>query len=150
MVIDTSSLVCIILGEPEADQHARALVSQPGNSISAATWFEASMVVASRRGEIGTAELARLLALAKAEIVPVDAKLAQLAFDAWLRFGKGRHPASLNFGDCFSYALAKLRGEPSSLCYSKAMIFLKPICWPRYESTHHEPIQHRTGRTNRA
>jgi len=112
MVVDTSSLVCIILGEPEAESHIRALVNQSGNSISAANWFEAMMVVNSRRGEVGKHELEQLLVLAKAEIVPVDSRMAQLAFDAWLRFGKGRHPAGLNFGDCFSYALAKLRGEP--------------------------------------
>ncbi len=112
MVIDTSSLVCVILGEPEAELNIRALASQRGNSISAVNWFETMIVVNSRRGETGTNELKELLVLARAEIVPVDARMAQLAFDAWLRFGKGRHPASLNFGDCFSYALAKLRGEP--------------------------------------
>ena len=112
MVIDTSSLVCIILGEPEAEFNIRALAGQQGNSISAVNWFEAMMVVKSRRGEAGVNELKELLALARTEIVPVDIKMAQLAFDAWLRFGKGRHPASLNFGDCFSYALAMLRCEP--------------------------------------
>lgn len=112
MVIDTSSLVCIILGEPDAKLYIGALASQPGNSISAVNWLEAMMVVNSRRGETGTHELQALLVLARAEIVPVDARMAQLAFAAWLRFGKGRHPAALNFGDCFSYALAKLRDEP--------------------------------------
>lgn len=112
MVIDTSSLVCIILGEPEAELYIGALASQPGNSISAVNWLEAMMVVNSRRGKEGTHELQALLNLARAEIAPVDARMAQLAFAAWLRFGKGRHPAALNFGDCFSYALAKLRDEP--------------------------------------
>ncbi len=112
MVIDTSSLVCIILGEPDAKLYIGALASQPGNSISAVNWLEAMMVVNSRRGETGTHELQALLVLARAEIVPVDARMAQLAFAAWVRFGKGRHPAALNFGDCFSYALAKLRDEP--------------------------------------
>lgn len=112
MVIDTSSLICIILGEPEAPIHVAALVDQTNNSISAVNWFESMLVVRSRRGEAGKIELDNLLVLARAEIVPVDFTTAQLAYDAWLRFGKGRHPASLNFGDCFSYALAKLRGEP--------------------------------------
>ena len=112
MVIDTSSLVCIILGEREAELYIGALASQLGNCISTVNWLEAMMVVNSRRGETGTHELQALLALARAEIVPVDARMAQLAFAAWLRFGKGRHPAALNFGDCFSYALAKLRDEP--------------------------------------
>ncbi len=112
MVIDTSSLVCIILGEPAAELYIGALASQPGNSISAVNWLEAMMVVNSRRGKEGTHELQALLNLARAEIAPVDARMAPLAFAAWLRFGKGRHPAALNFGDCFSYALAKLRDEP--------------------------------------
>ncbi len=112
MVVDTSSLVCIILAEPEAALHAKTLVSQPANVISAANWFETMMVVRGRRGEIGTEELEQLLIFAKIETVAIDHRMAQVAFDAWLHFGKGRHPATLNFGDCFSYALAKLRGEP--------------------------------------
>jgi ribonuclease VapC len=107
MVVDTSSLVCIVLGEPDAAQHARALVGQTGNVISAANWFESMMVVRSHRGETGTRELEQLLVHARTEIVPVDSTMAQAAFAAWQRFGKGRHPAGLNFGDCFSYALAK-------------------------------------------
>jgi ribonuclease VapC len=112
MVIDTSSLICVILGEPEAPEHVAALVSQPNHSISSANWLESMLVVQSRRGDAGRIELGNLLDLAGVEIVPVDSVIAYLAFDAWLRFGKGRHPASLNFGDCFSYALAKFLGEP--------------------------------------
>lgn len=112
MVIDTSSLLCIVLGEAEAESHVRALATQPSCAISSANWFESMLVVNSRRGEAGRSALADLLVLARTEIVPVDTRMAQAAFDAWLRFGKGRHPAALNFGDCFSYALAKLRGEP--------------------------------------
>jgi len=112
MVVDTSSLVCIILAEPEAALHAKTLVNRSDNVISAANWFETMMVVRGRRGEIGTEELEQLLIFAKIETVAIDGRMAQVAFNAWLHFGKGRHPAALNFGDCFSYALAKLRGEP--------------------------------------
>lgn len=80
--------------------------------MSAANWFETMMVVQSRLGENGTQELKQLLIFARIEIIPVDSRMAEVAFSAWLQYGKGRHPAGLNFGDCFAYALAKLRGEP--------------------------------------
>ncbi len=113
MVIDTSSLLCILLGEPEAEQYARQLAMVDSvNVISAVTWFETMLVITSRRGAAGHQSLIRLLNLAHIEILPVDAQLAQIAYQAWLSYGKGRHPAGLNFGDCFSYALAKQRKEP--------------------------------------
>jgi len=112
MVIDTSSLVCILLGEPEADRYARRLSEMDSaNVMSAATWLEAMLVISARRGEVGRQSLDELLALAVIEIQPVDAELARIAYQAWLQYGKGRHPAGLNFGDCFSYALAKKRQE---------------------------------------
>jgi ribonuclease VapC len=112
MVIDTSSLVCILLGEPEADRYARRLSEMDSdNVLSAATWLEAMLVISARRGEVGRQSLDELLALAVIEIQPVDAELARIAYQAWLQYGKGRHPAGLNFGDCFSYALAKKRQE---------------------------------------
>lgn len=70
------------------------------------------MVVTSRLGAQGRSNLDLLLATTGTEIIAVDAAMAEVAYDGWLRFGKGRHPAGLNFGDCFSYALAKLRSEP--------------------------------------
>ncbi len=113
MVIDTSSLICILLGEPEAEQHARLLVmADSAHVISSVTWFEAMLVITSRRADAGYQSLTHLLDLAHIEILPADADLAQIAYQAWLRYGKGRHPAGLNFGDCFSYALAKQRAEP--------------------------------------
>ncbi len=113
MVIDTSALLCILLGEPEAEQCARLLVTADStNVIASVTWFEAMLVITSRRGEAGHQSLTHLLDLAHVEILPVDTDLAQIAYQVWLRYGKGRHPAGLNFGDCFSYALAKQREEP--------------------------------------
>ena len=79
--------------------------------MSAATWLETMLVMSGRRGEVGVQSLDALLKLASIEIVPVDAALAGIAYQAWLQYGKGRHPAGLNFGDCFSYALAKQRQE---------------------------------------
>ena len=109
MVIDTSSLVCILLDEPEADRYARRLSeTDSANVMSAATWLETMLVISARRGELGRQSLDELLALAMIEIQPVDAELARIADQAWLQYGKGRHP---NFGDCFSYALAKQRQE---------------------------------------
>jgi len=112
MVIDTSSLICILLGEPEAEQYAQRLAATEINVMSAVTWLETLLVITARRGEVGSASLAELLDLVGVIIVPVDAELAQIAYCAWLTYGKGRHPAGLNFGDCFSYALAKHRHEP--------------------------------------
>lgn len=112
MVVDTSALVAILFGEPEAERFGRCLAEAPRCSMSAANWLETAMVVTAARGEAGKAHLDSLLAIANLAIVPVDAVLAETALAAWRRFGKGRHPAGLNFGDCFSYALAKSLAEP--------------------------------------
>jgi ribonuclease VapC len=111
MIIDTSALVCILLAEPEAEFYARRLADSSEKVISAANWFETMMVVRSRLGEIGVQELEKLIQLARIKIIAVDHEIAQTAFKAWLFYGKGRHPAGLNFGDCFAYALAKVRDE---------------------------------------
>ena len=70
------------------------------------------LVISARRGELGRQSLDELLVLAMIDIQPVDAELARIAYHVWLQYGKGRHPAGLNFGDCFSYALAKKLQEP--------------------------------------
>lgn len=112
MVIDTSALICILLDEPEAEHYAGCLAKTDAPLVmSAATWLETMLVMSGRRGEVGVQSLDALLKLASIEIVPVDAALAGIAYQAWLQYGKGRHPAGLNFGDCFSYALAKQRQE---------------------------------------
>ncbi|KQW56620.1 ribonuclease, partial [Ensifer sp. Root1252] len=84
----------------------------PRRFISAATILELSIVIEARLGEAGAAELDLWLYKAGVEVVAVDAEQIAIARRAWRSFGKGRHPASLNFGDCFSYALAKSRNEP--------------------------------------
>lgn len=80
--------------------------------LSAASWVETSIVIGARYGEAGLYHLDHLLARAAVETVTVDAEQAGIARSAYLRYGKGRHPAALNFGDCFSYALSSARGEP--------------------------------------
>ncbi len=112
MVVDTSALVCILLAEPEAEDFARVIANAPENVISGPTWVEASMVITARLGNDGHDLLVELLERSSVAIVPCDESLAQAAYDAWLKYGRGRHAASLNFGDCFSYALAKQRAEP--------------------------------------
>ena len=112
MIVDSSALVAILLGEPEADQLAAALASASEARISAPNWLEAMMVVSARLGEEGREALVELLDICHVGVEAADADLAQEALSAWLRFGKGRHPAALNFGDCFAYALSRRAQQP--------------------------------------
>lgn len=111
MVIDTSAIVAILGMEPEAARLAQAIEADPNRLISAATMIEAGMVVESRYGAAGGREFDLLLAKAGFSIEAVTPDHADVAREAWRRFGKGRHSANLNFGDCFSYALARISGE---------------------------------------
>lgn len=112
MVIDTSALVAILLGEPSAQRLVQALEADPERLVSAATVVETSLVLMGRYGDVGDAQLDRFLRSIGADIVPVGEEQVTIARDAALRFGKGRHPAGLNFGDCFSYALSVARQAP--------------------------------------
>jgi ribonuclease VapC len=112
MVIDSSAIVAIAFNEAEAAEFERRIADDPVRLISAATVLEASMVIETRLGEAGGSELDLWLHKVGVEIVAVDAEQADLARRAWRRFGKGRHPAGLNYGDCFSYALAATTEEP--------------------------------------
>lgn len=112
MVVDTSAIVAILRDEPEAARLEKALVSDPIRLVPATCVLEARMVMVSRRGEHALAEIDLWLSKIEADILPVDADLVEVATQAWLTYGKGRHPASLNFADCFSYALAKRADEP--------------------------------------
>ncbi|SJM30257.1 type II toxin-antitoxin system VapC family toxin [Mesorhizobium delmotii] len=112
MVVDTSAIVVILRNEPEAARLEAALVADPVRLVPATCVLEARMVLVSRRGEHALAEIDLWLRKIAADIIPVDAELVDLATQAWLAYGKGRHPAALNFADCFSYALAKRADEP--------------------------------------
>lgn len=123
MVVDTSAIVALLFAEPEAPAIAGALMSAPSRLMSAVTRVELSFVVEGRKGEQGRQDLQRLLSRGSFEIVSVTPHHAELAIDAFRRFGKGRHPAALNIGDCFSYALAKATELP---LLSKAPISPEP------------------------
>jgi ribonuclease VapC len=112
MVIDTSALAAIFFHEPERNAFRDAIVAASNRLISAATVLEAGMVIEGRRGGGAGREFDLFIVRAQLKIVPIDAELADLARSAWRKYGKGRQPAGLNFGDCFSYALAKSSGEP--------------------------------------
>jgi len=112
MVIDTSALMAMLTREPAADRLVQAVEADRTRLVSAATVVEASLVLLARYGEAGDQQLDRLLYSIGAEVVPVGEEQVALARDAGLRFGRGRHAAALNFGDCFSYALSVARGEP--------------------------------------
>ena len=112
MVLDTSALLAILFAEPERDQLIDALAQARDPLISAATLVEASIVMRARTGAEGVDDLDELLAAAAVRTIAVDAAQAYLARDAFARFGKGRSAAGLNFGDCFSYALAQATGQP--------------------------------------
>ncbi len=112
MVIDTSALIAILLDEPDAGKIRAAIEAGFPRLLSAASLVEASLVIESRKGEAGGRELDLLLYRGAIEIVPVDRDQAELARVAWRRYGRGRHAARLNYGDCFAYALAKSRRAP--------------------------------------
>jgi ribonuclease VapC len=112
MVIDTSALIALLLNEADATQIAAAIESASVRLLSAANYLETSIVIESRKGEVGGRELDLLLYRASIEVTPVDQDQAEIARQAWRRYGKGRHPAGLNYGDCFAYALARQRSLP--------------------------------------
>ena len=112
MVIDASALLAVLFGEPEADPVARSIASDPRRISSAFTVLEAAIVAEARKGESGGRELDLLLHRIALESVPLTASHMEVARDAWRRFGKGKHPASLTIGDCCAYALSRISGEP--------------------------------------
>lgn len=112
MVIDTSALVAIFLAEPERDRFLKLITEAETRLLSAGNALETGVVLEARRGEPAGREFDLFLDRAGLQVVPFDAEQAEVARRAWRRYGKGRHPANLNLGDCFAYALAKISGEP--------------------------------------
>lgn len=112
MVIDSSAIVAVLLREPGWADILDRIDSATQPIISAANALETSIVMESRKGPIGGQDFDLFLHESEIEIVNVNREHFELAREAWRHFGKGRHPAALNFGDCFAYALSKSSGEP--------------------------------------
>lgn len=111
MILDTSAIVAILLGEPEAADFIDALLDAPAARMSAATYVEAAVVVDANRDPVLSARFDELAA--EIEVVPMTRDHADTARQAYRDYGRGTgHPARLNLGDCFSYALARESGEP--------------------------------------
>lgn len=111
MVIDTSAVIALLLGEPGAERFKRALNDAPSLAMSAASVLETSLVIDSRFGPAAAEILDKWLESSPIEVVVVTRRQIEAAREGFRRFGKGRHPAGLNFGDCFSYGLAKASGD---------------------------------------
>ncbi|MFC1824396.1 type II toxin-antitoxin system VapC family toxin [Thermodesulfobacteriota bacterium] len=112
MVVDTSAVIAILLGEPETDFFVRAFAKAPKKTISAFNALESAIVIEAKKGEAGGRELDLLFHRAQIEIVVLNGDQVELARTAWRKYGKGNHSAGLNIGDCCAYALAKYSGEP--------------------------------------
>ncbi|MBI4876718.1 MAG: type II toxin-antitoxin system VapC family toxin [Acidobacteria bacterium] len=112
MVIDSSAVLAILLGEPERESFFRAIHADPVRLICAVNALESSTVIENRKGPSGGRELDLFIHRAGIEIVALTEAHFETARRAWRRFGKGNHPAALNIGDCCAYALSKTSGEP--------------------------------------
>jgi len=127
MVIDSSALLGILLGEPEADALALTLANAPKCMVSAFTLLETAIVMEARKGEEGGRALDILVHRAKIDVVPLIPEHAELARAAWRRYGKGRHPAGLNTGTA---ARTLSRPIPASRCSSRVRISPRPTFCP--------------------
>ncbi len=112
MIVDSSALLAVLYREPDAERYETAIAAVPNCRMSVVNALEASIVVEGRGGAAAGHELDVFLERAGIELTPVTVEHAAAARRAWRRFGKGNHPAALNFGDCFAYALADVTGEP--------------------------------------
>lgn len=112
MIVDSSAMLAILMHEPERNPFISALEHAPVRRISAATFVETAIVVEAQAGEGGLNRWEEFYRRADIAIEPFTPEQAAIAHRAWSKYGKGRHPAGLNFGDCFSYALAKALDEP--------------------------------------
>ena len=111
MIVDSSVMVAMLLEEPEGHLFDVAIARSAVSRMSSASYFESSIILQSRKGEEGLRGLDLLIARFRIEIVAFTESQARLARAAFVRYGKGRHPAMLNFGDCIAYALARETGE---------------------------------------
>lgn len=113
MIVDTSALVAILRDEPDAESFALALAAAPALRMSVANYLEAAIVIDSARDPVASRQVDKLVARAGLTLEPVTAEQVRVARAAYRDFGRGSgHPAKLNFGDCFAYALARCVDEP--------------------------------------
>jgi ribonuclease VapC len=112
MIIDTSAIIAVLFNEDDAKVYAQSISQSDSRRMSAATFVETAIVVETQTKTSGSRQLDAFLRKADITIEPVTEEHAHIARQAFIDFGKGRHPAGLNYGDCFSYALAKATGEP--------------------------------------
>ncbi len=110
MIVDTSALLSILLDEAQAERLLEAIVDAPAPRMSAANWLELSMIVEEHGGRLASLRLDEFIRTAGIEITPVTVEQAAAARNAWRYFGRHKHSARLDFGDCFAYALAKTAG----------------------------------------
>jgi len=142
MVVETSAVLAILLDEPEAAEFARLIEDDPAPVISAASVFEAGIVLLSPYGPDARGDLQEFLEQGGLQVEPVTAEQADLALEAYQQFGKGRHPAGLNFGDCFAYALCQATGQPllfKGQDFSQTDI--APVPRRRSEDAHMQPFE---------
>jgi ribonuclease VapC len=112
MVLDSSVIVAVLIGEPGFDELERKIVDAEAVVIGAPTLFETTMVMSRVGIDSGRALLANFIKNVRVTVVPFDTHHAEVAIEAFREFGKGRHPARLNYGDCMTYATARVAGEP--------------------------------------
>jgi ribonuclease VapC len=112
MILDTSAIIAILFAEDDAEIYAQAITRADSCRLSAATFVETAIVVESQTKNNGSRQLDAFIRRAGIAIDPVTEEQAHIARQAFIDFGKGRHPAGLNYGDCFSYALSKATREP--------------------------------------
>jgi ribonuclease VapC len=112
VIVDTSALIAVLRGEDDAERLIAAMAASDDVRMSAASWLEAAIVVDANADPVLSGRLDDLVAASGIALEPVTADQARAARQAYRDFGKGKHPAGLNFGDCFAYALARTRGEP--------------------------------------
>lgn len=112
MIVDSSALVAVLLREPGHEAILDRITGEEAVHVGAPTLVETGMVLVARAGLVGKSLLARLLDEAEVKIIEFTADHWTVAVDAFIRYGTGRHPAALNFGDCLTYAVARLTGEP--------------------------------------
>jgi ribonuclease VapC len=128
MVVDASAVLAILLGEEDAAFYADAIEDAADIRMSAVSALEVVLVIGARKREQGLVKLDRFMGKSRIQVIAFDAEQLELAHKAWWSYGKGRHAAGLNLGDCCSYALAKMIGEVLKSCSIRATISREPTC----------------------